>query len=63
VDFIPFEKGFVHFNSFGPLVKNKKCVKARHLIWLTTTLSIRRLRNNILSSVVDRLFIFSDFGL
>jgi hypothetical protein len=40
--------GFLHFLDFGSMVKMKKGMKIRHLIWLTTIWSIWRMRNNII---------------
>ncbi|CAJ2643768.1 unnamed protein product [Trifolium pratense] len=48
VDFIPYEVCWQHFISFGALVKNKSYAKARHVIWLATTWSLWRARNNIM---------------
>ncbi|CAJ2672826.1 unnamed protein product [Trifolium pratense] len=42
------EGGWIHFLRFGSLVKVKKGMKVRHLIWLATTWCIWRMRNNIL---------------
>ncbi|GAU42970.1 hypothetical protein TSUD_188430 [Trifolium subterraneum] len=39
--------GWNHFNIFGSLLKTKRFEKVRHLIWLATTWSIWKLRNNV----------------
>jgi hypothetical protein len=46
INFNHFEDGWQHFILFGKLAKGKYQVKFRHLIWLATTWSIWRLRNN-----------------
>ncbi|GAU23394.1 hypothetical protein TSUD_334420 [Trifolium subterraneum] len=40
--------GWKHFLHYGSLVKNKKGMKVRHLIWLATTWCLWRMKNNIL---------------
>jgi hypothetical protein len=42
------EGGWKLFLHYGSLVKNKKGMKVRHLIWLATTWCLWRMRNNIL---------------
>jgi hypothetical protein len=42
------EAGWNHFLLFGNAVKTRKGMKGNHLIWLTTTWYIWKLRNNIL---------------
>jgi hypothetical protein len=42
------EIGKQHFILFGNLFKSNKGKKIRHLIWLATTWSIWRMRNNIM---------------
>jgi hypothetical protein len=37
-----------HFNVFGELLKGNNRKRLRHLIWLVTTWSILRMRNNTL---------------
>ncbi|CAJ2641645.1 unnamed protein product [Trifolium pratense] len=69
VDFIPYEVCWQHFISFGALVKNKSYAKARHVIWLATTWSLWRARNNImfrgdvinLQSLVNQIIYISWF--
>ncbi|XP_045831366.1 uncharacterized protein LOC123922712 [Trifolium pratense] len=48
MNFITFEEVWKHFTTFGDLVKSKSLAKARHVIWLATTWSIWRTRNNIM---------------
>ncbi|CAJ2661771.1 unnamed protein product [Trifolium pratense] len=40
--------GWKHFLTFGSLVKSKKGMKVKHLVWLATTWCLWRMRNNIL---------------
>ncbi|XP_045831669.1 uncharacterized protein LOC123923074 [Trifolium pratense] len=69
VDFIPFEEGWKHFISFGDLVMSKRLAKTRHVIWLATTWSIWRTRNNIvfrgyvfnLDALIDQIIFISWF--
>ncbi|CAJ2631177.1 unnamed protein product [Trifolium pratense] len=69
VTYIHFEEVWSHFNSFGALVKNNKNAKGRHLIWLATTWSLWRARNNTMfrgvvanvSVIVDQIIFITWF--
>jgi hypothetical protein len=60
-----------HFTLFGGLLKGSHYKKFRHLIWLATTWSIWRKRNNIVfrgefvntSSLVDQIIYIAWFWL
>jgi hypothetical protein len=67
--FIPFVDIHNHFTLFGDLLKGSNNKKFRHIIWLATTWSIWRKRNNILfrgefvnvSSLVDQIIYITWF--
>ncbi|CAJ2628180.1 unnamed protein product [Trifolium pratense] len=47
-DVIVGDEGLNHFFTFGDFLKSNKCGRVRHLIWLTTTWCLWKLRNNII---------------
>jgi hypothetical protein len=59
--------GIHHFSSFGILFRNPKCGRSKHLIWLTTTWCVWKLRNQVvfngvvpsLSSLMEDIKTFS----
>ncbi|CAJ2644735.1 unnamed protein product [Trifolium pratense] len=66
---ISFEDVTCHFTLFGELAKGNHSKRIRHIIWLATTWSIWRTRNNIIfrgdcvniSSLVEQIVYFSWF--
>jgi hypothetical protein len=63
------ESSHNHFSLFGEFLKGGSTKKCRHIIWLATTWSLWKMRNNIIfrgevvniSSLVDHIIYFAWF--